>query len=180
MPAIETALGAVAPDFTLPATDGRTVSRDDVMGEGGLVVAFICNHCPYVIAAARRMVDDAALLAREGVGFVAICSNDAERYPQDSFDRMKAFAEDHAFAFPYLHDESQAVAQAYHAAVTPDFFGLDREGRIRYRGRLDEGETRPPRADAPRELVEAMRMIAASGTGPERQHPPRGCGIKWK
>jgi peroxiredoxin len=173
-------IGARAPDFSLPATDGRTVSLSDVMGEHGAVVAFICNHCPYVVAAARRMADDARVLIDEGFGFAAVCANDATRYPADSFERMTEFAAQYGFAFPYLHDESQAVATAYGARVTPEFFGIDRDGVIRYRGRLDEGQTSPPSANAPRELVEAMRTIAERGEGPATQHKAVGCSIKWK
>jgi len=175
-----TELGDEAPDFTLPATDGRTFSLADVMGPNGAVVAFICNHCPYVVAAARRMVADARTLMDEGVGFAAVCSNDAERYPADSFDRMKEFAAQYGFPFPYLHDESQAVAVAYGAQVTPEFIGVDREGVICYRGRLDAGQTSPPPEGAPRELLEAMRAVAERGEAPRTQHKAVGCSIKWK
>lgn len=173
-------LGDKAPEFTLPATDGRTVSLADVMGRNGAVVAFICNHCPYVVAAARRMVDDARTLMDEGVGFAAICANDAERYPADSFDRMKEFASQYGFSFPYLRDETQEVATAYGAQVTPEFFGIDADGVIRYRGRLDAGQTSPPPEGAPRELVEAMRAVAEQGEAPHTQHKAVGCSIKWK
>ncbi|MEM8856337.1 MAG: thioredoxin family protein [Pseudomonadota bacterium] len=169
-----------APDFTLPATDGRTIALSDIVMDHGAVVAFICNHCPYVVSSARRMVEDARTLMGEGIGFVAICANDAERYPADSFDRMKEFAEQYKFPFPYLHDESQKVAAAYGAAVTPDFFGLDHRGRVKYRGRMDEGTTSAPPDGAERELLEAMRMVARTGEGPATQHKPAGCSIKWK
>ncbi|MEM9222171.1 MAG: thioredoxin family protein [Pseudomonadota bacterium] len=169
-----------APDFSLPATDGRTVSLSDVTGEKGTVVAFICNHCPYVVSSARRMVDDAKVLMAEGVGFVAICSNDAVRYPADSFDRMKEFGAQYGFPFPYLHDESQEIASAYGAKVTPHFFGLDAEGHVVYEGRMDAGTTGAPPAGSPRELVDAMRAIASTGHAPETQNPPAGCSIKWK
>lgn len=174
------ALGVKAPDFTLPATDGRTYRLADVAGERGTVVVFICNHCPYVKAVAPRMVADAATLAADGIGFVAICSNDATSHPADSFDNMKRFAERHRFPFPYLHDESQAVARAYDAVCTPDFFGISAEGAIAYRGRLDEGRTGEPPPDARRELVEAMQMIARTGRGPDEQIPSVGCSIKWR
>lgn len=174
------ALGVKAPDFALPATDGKTYRLADVAGEKGTVVVFICNHCPYVKAVAPRMVADAKTLAAEGIGFVAISSNDARSYPADSFDNMKAFAEKHGFPFPYLYDESQEVARAYAAECTPDFFGLDADGAIAYRGRLDEGRKDEPPPGARRELVEAMRMIAKTGKGPERQFPSVGCSIKWK
>lgn len=169
-----------APDFSLRSTAGRQVSLADVLLDNGAVIAFICNHCPYVVAAARRIASDALTLMDEGIGFAAICANDAERYPADSFDRMKAFAEEHRFRFPYLQDETQDVARAYGARVTPEFFGIDRGGILRYRGRLDEGQTSPPPEDAPRELIEAMRQIAKSGEGPTVQHPAAGCSIKWK
>lgn len=173
-------LGNTAPAFSLPATDGQTVSLADAMGENGLVVAFICNHCPFVVSAARRLAQDAETLAGDGVGFVAICSNDAERYPADSFDRMKDFAAQNGFGFPYLHDETQEVARAYEAKVTPHFFGLDPTGAIRYEGRMDAGRTGELPEGAARELVEAMRLIASTGEGPAQQYPPAGCSIKWK
>jgi peroxiredoxin len=173
-------LGVKAPDFSLPATDGNTYRLADVAGQKGTVVVFICNHCPYVKAVAPRMVEDAKRLAAEGIGFVAISSNDATHYPEDSFDKMKAFAARHGFAFPYLHDESQEVARAYDAVCTPDFFGLNADGSIAYRGRLDPGRKDPPPPGARRELVEAMRMIAETGKGPAEQYPSVGCSMKWK
>lgn len=174
------ALGMQAPDFSLSATNGQFYTLSELSGERGTVVVFICNHCPYVKAIIDRMVEDASTLASEGVGFVAICSNDAVGYPEDSFPKMKLFAEQHEFGFPYLHDESQEVAQSYDAVCTPDFFGLDADGRIQYRGRLDEGRTAPPSAGARRELVEAMRDITRTGKGPADQFPSVGCGIKWR
>ena len=168
------------PRFSLPGTDGRTYSLADVAGENGTVVAFICNHCPYVKAVVDRMVADAATLAAEGIGFVAINANDTDGYPEDSPANMKRFAETHGFPFPYLFDESQEVARAYDAACTPEFYGISRDGRIEYRGRLDQGRKDPPPADARRELVEAMRLIAATGKGPDEQIPSVGCSIKWK
>jgi len=150
-----------APKFRLPATDGRTYGFDDVAGEKGTVIVFICNHCPYVIAIAERLAADARLLMAEGFGFAAICANDAADYPEDSFPNMKLFAARYDFPFPYLHDESQQVARAYGAVCTPDFFGFGPIGTLKYRGRLDEGRTTPPPPNARRELLEAMRAIAA-------------------
>jgi peroxiredoxin len=173
-------LGVPAPDFSLPATDGRTYALNDVAGEKGAVIVFICNHCPYVKAVIGRLAADARVLMREGVGFVAICSNDAENYPEDSFPRMREFAKRHDFPFPYLHDETQTIARAYGAVCTPDFFGFDRDRRLRYRGRLDEGRTTPPPPGARRELLEAMRAVAAGGLAPADQVPSIGCSIKWK
>ena len=167
-------------EFRLPATDGKTYALDDVVGEKGTVVVFICNHCPYVKAVIDRMVSDARVLMSESVGFAAICSNDATSYPEDSFENMKSFAEAHDFPFPYLHDETQAVARAYGAVCTPDFFGYDAARKLKYRGRLDEGRATPPRAGAPRELVEAMRAVATTGLAPADQKPSIGCSIKWK
>ena len=176
----EIVLGVPAPDFSLPATDGKTYALNDVAGEKGAVIVFICNHCPYVKAVIDRLVADARLLMREGVGFCAICSNDAKSYPEDSFAKMREFAQAHDFPFPYLHDEAQAIARAYGAVCTPDFFGYDRELKLKYRGRLDEGRTSPPPPGARRELVEAMRAIAATGLAPTNQVPSIGCSIKWK
>ncbi|MGH6850117.1 MAG: thioredoxin family protein, partial [Methylocella sp.] len=155
--ATEVILNTQAPDFWLPATDGRTYALDDVAGENGTVIVFICNHCPYVKAVIDRLVADARLLLAEGTGFAAICSNDATDYPEDSFANMKRFAQAHNFPFPYLHDESQAAARAYGAVCTPDYFGYGKDLKLKYRGRLDEGRTGPPPAGARRELVEAMR-----------------------
>jgi peroxiredoxin len=173
-------LNAQAYDFRLPATDGRTHALDDVAGEAGMVIVFICNHCPYVRAVIDRLVADARALMKERIGFAAICSNDAKSYPQDSFDNMKKFASAHDFPFPYLHDETQSVARAYGAVCTPDFFGYDRDRTLKYRGRLDEGRTTPPPPSARRELVEAMRSIAATGFAPDDQIASIGCSIKWK
>lgn len=172
-------LGIQAPDFSLQATNRRWYALDEVMGENGAVIVFICNHCPYVKAVADRMANDALVLAEEGIGFAAISSNDVEAYPQDSFDNMLRFAESHEFAFPYLHDETQEVARAYGAECTPDFFGLNAAGEIQYRGRIDEGRTELPPVGARRELIEAMRLIAETGIGPSRQNPSVGCSIKW-
>ena len=173
-------LDTPAVDFWLPATDGRTYSLRDVAGENGTVIVFICNHCPYVLAVIDRLVADARTLMAEGIGFAAICANDAAAYPDDFFANMQRFAEKHDFPFPYLHDESQKVARAYDAVCTPDFFGYDRDGKLKYRGRLDEGRTAPPRPGAPRELIEAMRQIAKTGRAPHDQVPSIGCSIKWK
>jgi peroxiredoxin len=177
--AASTEMGTSAPQFRLPATNGKTYTLQDVAGAKGTVIVFICNHCPYVQAVIDRLVQDARLLMAEGIGFAAICSNDARNYPEDSFDNMRCFAEAHGLPFPYLHDEDQAVARAYDALCTPDFFGYDAQRRLRYRGRLDEGRTTPPPPNARRDLVEAMRAIA-QGEEPGVQMPSVGCSIKWK
>jgi peroxiredoxin len=173
-------LGGPAPDFRLPATDGKIYALDDIAGPKGTVVVFICNHCPYVKAVIARLVKDAETLMAEGIGFAAICSNDAKDYPEDSFDNMKRFARMHDFPFPYLHDEEQAVARAFGAVCTPDFFGYDKGRKLQYRGRLDEGRTSPPPSGARRELVEAMRAVANDGKAPADQIPSISCSIKWK
>jgi len=179
MPGIDSEIGKSAPPFTLPGIDGKTHSLSDIAGEKGTVVVFICNHCPYVRAIVDRLVADAGILMAEGTGFAAISSNDAATYPEDSFDKMKTFAESNRFPFPYLHDKSQAIARAYGAVCTPDFFGISAAGMVEYRGRLDEGRTGPPPPGAKRELVDAMRLIASTGKGPVDQTPSVGCSIKW-
>jgi peroxiredoxin len=177
---VNSALGGAAVAFELPATDGRCYALKDIVGEKGTVIAFICNHCPYVKAVIDRLAQDARVLMAEGFGFAAICSNDAQAYPEDSFANMQRFAKAHRLPFAYLHDADQSVARAYGAVCTPDFFGYDAKGKLRYRGRLDEGRTTPPPAGARRELLEAMRAIAASGVAPAPQFPAVGCSIKWK
>jgi len=172
-------LGTAAPEFRLPATDGRTYAFADVAGKHGTVIVFLCNHCPYVKAVIDRMVADARTLLGEGIGFAAICSNDAKSYPEDSFANMQRFANTHGFPFPYLQDEDQSAARSYGAVCTPDFFGYDAARNLRYRGRLDEGRVNAPTA-ARRELVEAMRSIASTGVAPAPQFASMGCSIKWK
>jgi len=172
--------GWKAPAFELPATDGRRYSLADIRGPNGTLVMFICNHCPYVQAVLDRIIRDARDLARLGIGVVAISSNDATTYPEDSFDNMRRVAERERFPFPYLYDESQEVARAYGAVCTPEFFGFDADLGLQYRGRLDESRREPGPVDARRELYEAMREIAESGQGPRQQIPSMGCSIKWK
>jgi peroxiredoxin len=172
--------GDAAPDFALPGTDGRTWRYADAAGANGLVVAFICNHCPYVQAVVDRIVRDAKALRAFGVGLVAISSNDGATYPEDSFDNMKAFASRHGFDFPYLYDEPQDVARAYGAVCTPEFFGFDRERKLQYRGRIDASGRHPAAPDAKRELVDAMQQLAETGRAPDDQVASMGCSIKWK
>ncbi len=172
--------GRKAPAFTLPGTDGRDWSLDDIRGPRGTLVMFICNHCPYVRAVLDRILRDARALQAEGIGVVAISANDATEYPADSFANMKAEAERHGFPFPYVHDESQEVAKAYGAACTPDFFGFNAGLELQYRGRLDASGRQPAAPGARRELFEAMIRIAETGKGPEDQVASMGCSIKWK
>jgi len=172
--------GRKAVDFRLPATDGQSTAILERAGPSGLLVAFICNHCPYVTASIDRFVRDAAELERLGIGTVAICSNDASAYPEDSFANMRVFAERHGFAFPYLHDEAQAAARAYEAECTPDFFGFNRDLELQYRGRLDAARREAAGEGLRRDLLEAMRQVARTGRGPQDQIPSMGCSIKWK
>ncbi len=172
--------GWKAPDSVLPGSDGKTHSILGQAGANGLVVAFICNHCPYVKAVVDRMVRDANDLKAHGIGFVAICSNDARAYPQDSFANMKEFARAHAFTFPYLHDETQAVAREWDAVCTPDFFGFNNRGELQYRGRLDASRKDAAPGDTPRDLFNAMVEVARTGKGPRDQIASMGCSIKWK
>ncbi|MFH1795351.1 MAG: thioredoxin family protein [Pseudomonadota bacterium] len=169
-----------AVDATLPGIDGRTHRLFDLARPNGLVVAFICNHCPYVKAVIARIVRNAADLEVQGIGFVAISSNDATTYPEDSFDNMKLFARRHGFGFPYLYDETQDVARAYDAACTPDFFGFNKDLKLQYRGRLDASRKEAGPADLRRDLYEAMVEVARTGKGPREQVASIGCSIKWK
>lgn len=172
--------GAPAPDFTLPDPSGKLFSFKDIAGAHGTLVMFICNHCPYVQAVMDRIVRDAQDLQAAGIGVVAISANDIREYPQDAPEFMAQEALRNNFSFPYLYDESQAVAREYGAECTPDFFGYSANGELQYRGRLDaSGRTAGPH-DAKRELYEAMLQIARTGEGPREQVPSMGCSIKWK
>jgi len=171
-------LGWSAPDFQLRGTNGAWHRLSELAGTRATVVAFICNHCPYVKAVLPRLVRDARDLAALGVNVVAVNANDAVAYPEDNFERMAEIARD--WAFPYLHDETQQIARAFGAVCTPDFFGLDGDLRLRYRGRLDASLKAAVDATAPRELFEAMRQIADTGLGPAEQHSGIGCSIKWR
>ncbi|MFO1281967.1 MAG: thioredoxin family protein [Burkholderiales bacterium] len=182
MPSLTTpapTLGAPAFDFDLPGVDGRRHTLASVRGPNGLVVMFICNHCPYVKAVIDKLPRDMRELAAAGVGSVAIMSNDPALYEEDAFANMVAIAARHRFPFPYLFDETQAVARAYGAVCTPDFFGYDRSMRLAYRGRLDDAG-RSPKEGARRELVEAMLAVARGDPPPASQHASIGCSIKWR
>jgi len=171
--------GLPAPDFSLPGVDGKLWTRDQCKGPNGLLVMFICNHCPYVKAVRERLVRDTRELAQHGIGCVAIMSNDPADYPEDSFDNMRLLAQEHAFSFPYLLDETQQVAKAYGAVCTPDFFGYNAELGLQYRGRLDESRKETAPEGVRRDLFEAMKQVAETGRGPEHQIPSIGCSIKW-
>ncbi|NIM71480.1 MAG: redoxin domain-containing protein [Xanthomonadales bacterium] len=171
--------GARAPDFALPGIDGKTWTLEDCRGPRGLLVMFICNHCPYVKAIRRKLVRDATALAALGIGSVAIMPNDTVNYPEDSLANMQRVAAEYGFPFPYLVDESQQVARAYGAVCTPDFFGYNDALELQYRGRLDAAGANAEAGDEPRELFLAMRQVAETGHGPEQQVPSMGCSIKW-
>lgn len=169
--------GWQAPDFALPSTAGQVLQFSDIQGPKGTLVMFICNHCPYVLRVLDQIMADGRDLQALGIGVAAISANDAQSYPQDSFDQMKVMAETKGFSFPYLYDEPQDVARAYGAECTPEFYGFDAGGGLQYRGRLlgpDEGH------GARRDLFEAMKAVAETGKGPQQQVPSMGCSIKWK
>jgi peroxiredoxin len=172
--------GWKASEFKLPGIDGKHYELSDVRGPNGTLIMFICNHCPYVKSIIDRIVRDMSELQAHGIGVAAICSNDATTHPDDSFDKMKLFAEANGFTFPYLHDENQQVARAWDAVCTPDFFGFNADLELHYRGRLDESGREAASPKARRELFEAMKMIAETGAGPVEQTGSMGCGIKWK
>jgi peroxiredoxin len=172
-------LGWPAAYFDLPGIDGQRHTLDSARGPNGLLVMFLANHCPYVRAVATKIVRDTGELATLGIGSIAIMSNDAAMYPEDSFDNMKTFSAQHGFGFPYVVDESQDVARAYDAVCTPEFFGFDRDLTLAYRGRLD-ASGRSPDPAARRELFEAMAQVARTGRAPVDQYPSIGCSIKWR
>ena len=171
--------GQPAPDFALPTPSGDVYTKDDLMGENGLLVAFICNHCPYVIAVINRLVADIAKLQTEGIGVACIMSNDWQTYAADSPEKMALFAEKHGLTAPYLVDADQTIGRAYGAVCTPDFFGYDASGGLQYRGRIDDAGMGDPSYRTP-ELLDAMRLIAKTGHGPKDQTPSMGCSIKWR
>jgi len=169
-----------APVFSLPGVDGKIWTLADAMGANGLLVMFICNHCPYVKAIRPRLVRDLAELKQQGIHAIAIMSNDTRDYAEDSFDNMKLVANEFAFPFPYVIDETQAVARAYGAVCTPDFFGFNRNVELQYRGRFDESRKETAPDGVRRDLYEAMQAVAATQRGPAEQIPSMGCSIKWK
>lgn len=172
--------GLPAIDFSLPGTDGKVWTLNDCRGENGLLVMFICNHCPYVQAVLDRLVRDTNELKTMGVNAVAIMANDVNDYPEDSFDNMQRVAQEQGFSFPYLYDETQQVAQQYGAICTPDFFGYNKDLQLQYRGRLDASRKEAAAADVRRDLFDAMKQVAETGHGPENQIPSMGCSIKWR
>ena len=186
MPALTTPIcdfGWNAPDFELLGTDGINHSLNSVHGENGTLVMFICNHCPYVKSVIHRIVEDCMILHENGIGIIAVMSNDVNdpKYGhEDSFDNMQVFSNDNLFSFPYVYDETQDVGKIYDAVCTPDFFGYDKDLGLQYRGRLRELKNFIPVKDGESDLLRAMKQIAETGKGPKDQIPSAGCGIKWK
>ncbi|AAU91742.1 MULTISPECIES: thioredoxin family protein [Methylococcus] len=176
----ECEFGRKAPDFALPGVDGKIWTLERCRGPKGLLVMFICNHCPYVKAVQDRLVRDAKDIQALGIGVVAIMPNDPTDYPEDSFENMQKVAADLSYPFPYLLDETQAVARAYGAVCTPDFFGYNADLELQYRGRLDASRREASPPGCRRELYEAMKQIAETGKGPAEQIPSMGCSIKWR
>ncbi len=171
--------GKKAENFKLRSTDGKVISLEDIKGENGTLIMFICNHCPYVKAVIKDIVQDCDKLKHNGINSVAICSNDVKNYPEDSFENMAIFSKNHKFAFPYLYDETQKVAKEYGAVCTPDFFGYNKNLELQYRGRIRELKDLKPVTSGDSDLFIAMRQIAESGNGPKNQIPSMGCNIKW-
>ena len=172
--------GWSAKDFQLQGVDNKHWNIESIRGENGLVVMFICNHCPYVKAIMSKLVRDVNELKNFGINTIAISSNDVVNYPEDSFENMKLLAKENHFKFPYAFDETQEIAKAYDAICTPDFFGFNSKLELQYRGRFDStgrGEAQP---NNKRELFEAMKLVAETQKGPEIQHASIGCSIKWK
>ena len=172
--------GKKAIPFKLKSTEGKIISLEDLKGENGTLVMFICNHCPYVKAITKDIVEDCNELKKIGINSVAISSNDPTNYPEDSFDNMIKFASKNKFSFPYLIDETQETAKAYDAVCTPDFFGYNKNLELQYRGRSRELKNLIPIRDGKSDLYKAMKLIAETSNGPKDQIPSAGCSIKWK
>ena len=172
--------GQKAIPFELKSTENSIISLNDIKGDNGTLVMFICNHCPYVKAVTKEIVEDCNELKKIGINSVAISSNDSTNYPEDSFDNMIKFAKKNNFSFPYLIDETQEIAKAYDAVCTPDFFGYNKDLELQYRGRSRELKNLIPIRDGKSDLYKAMKLIAETNNGPKDQIPSAGCSIKWK
>ena len=171
--------GEKANTFKLKGTDGKIHKLEDNFGKNGLLIMFICNHCPYVKAVIEDIVDDCKNLEKEGLKSIAIMSNDTKDYPEDSFENMISFSKKHGFIFPYLIDETQEVAKKYGAVCTPDFFGYNNKLELQYRGRIRELKDLKPVRNSESDLLKAMRLVIKNGKGPKEQIPSMGCNIKW-
>ena len=173
-------LGILAPEFELLDISGNVLSYSNLNGDNGTVVAFICNHCPYVMTIAERLSKEAKELKKISINTIAIMSNDVLQYPDDSYENMKIFAKEYSFEFPYLYDETQEVAKNYGAVCTPDIFGFNKKNLLCYRGRIDSGVIKSDNVKIERDLYNAMLKIKNDGVGPEKQYNSFGCSIKWK
>ena len=171
--------GQAAKSFELKSTNNKIINLNDARGENGTLIMFICNHCPYVIAVIKDIIEDYKNLNELSIKAVAICSNDSINYPDDSFEKMIKFHKDHNFNFPYLIDETQEIAKSYGAVCTPDFFGYNKNLELQYRGRIRELKNLKPIKSGESDLFKAMKQIAETGKGPKDQIPSMGCGIKW-
>jgi len=171
--------GKKAENFELMSTENKLISLNNIKGENGTLVMFICNHCPYVKAIIKDVVEDCLKLSDLGINSIAICSNDPINYPEDSFEKMIEFANKHKFSFPYLIDRTQDIARKYEAVCTPDFFGYDKDFGLQYRGRIRELRELKPIRSGDSDLYLAMKQVSQTGQGPKEQYPSMGCGIKW-
>tara|TARA_A100000164_G_C21633603_1_gene642403 strand:+ start:55 stop:609 length:555 start_codon:yes stop_codon:yes gene_type:complete len=171
--------GKKAEEFKLKSTENKMLSLNDIKGEKGTLIMFICNHCPYVRAIIQDLVNDCKELKKFGINSAAICSNDVKNYPEDSFDKMIEFAKENNFDFPYLHDENQEVAKKYEAVCTPDFFAYNNKLELQYRGRIRELKELKPIQSGESDLLIALKEISKTGNGPKDQIPSMGCNIKW-
>ena len=172
--------GKKAPEFSLPGTDGKIWTLKDCAGPNGLLVMFICNHCPYVKAINEKLVRDTSELMELGVHSVAVMSNDPTDYPEDSFENMQRVAAEFGYPFPYLLDLTQEVAQSFGAVCTPDFFGYNANLELQYRGRLDDSGRQAGHSETRRDLFLGMKLVAETGQGPMDQVASIGCSIKWR
>jgi len=171
--------GEKAKDFNLKSTENKQISLNDVKGKNGTLIMFICNHCPYVKAIIKDLVDDVKFLENLGIKSVGIMSNDVKNYPDDSFENMISFSKLNNFSFPYLLDETQGVAKKYNAVCTPDFFGYNKNLELQYRGRIRALKDLKPIREGDSDLKLAMKMVSETGNGPKDQIPSMGCNIKW-
>ena len=171
--------GKKADFFKLKSTENKYIDLDMIRGTNGLLIMFICNHCPYVIATIKEIVKTSKKLKKYKINSLAIMSNDTDNYPDDSFDNMILFAKKYKFDFPYVIDKDQSIAKKYDATCTPDFFGYNNNLELQYRGRIREFNNLKPVANSSNELLTSMIKISETGMGPETQKPSMGCNIKW-
>ena len=172
--------GWQAADFRLKSIDNKFYTLKELKGSKGTLIMFICNHCPYVKAIAKKIAFETNELKKLDVQSIAVMSNDTIDYPEDSFDNMKKFAKNYNFQFPYLIDDSQTIAKQYNAICTPDFYGFNKDLTLQYRGRLDSSGKLGKEKNPTRDLYNAMQEISESSIGPKKQFPSMGCSIKWR